>query len=65
MTISQIYTTPPTDQRSPVEQATFQLLEQLHIPYERVEHEPADTMEDCREISEALFCYEKRTTILR
>lgn len=54
MTISQIYTTPPTDQRSPVEQATFQLLEQLHIPYERVEHEPADTMEDCREISEAL-----------
>ena len=54
MTISQIYTTPPTDERSPVEQATFQLLEKLHIPYERVEHDPAATMEDCREIAEAL-----------
>ena len=52
MTISQIYTTPPTDERSPVEQATFHLLEKLHIPYERVEHDPADTMEDCREIIE-------------
>ena len=54
MTISQIYTTPPTDPRPPVEQATFDLLEKLHIPYERVEHDPADTMEDCRAISEAL-----------
>ena len=54
MTISQIFTTSPTDQRSPVEQATFQLLEKLHIPFERVEHEPANTMEDCRAISEAL-----------
>ena len=56
MTISQIYTTPPTDQRSPVEEATFQLLEKLHIPYQRVEHEHADTMEDCRAIGEALCC---------
>ena len=54
MTISQIYTTPPTDQRDPVEQETFALLEKLHIPYERVEHDPANTMEACREIAEAL-----------
>ena len=54
MTISQIYTTAPADPRSPAEQATFQLLEKLHIPFERVEHENADTMEDCRAISEAL-----------
>ena len=54
MTISQIYTTAPTDARIPAEQAAFQLLEQLHIPYERVEHDPANTMEDCREIAEAL-----------
>ena len=54
MTISQIYTTSPTDQREPVERAAFDLLEKLHIPFERVEHDPADTMEDCRAIGEAL-----------
>ena len=32
MTISQIYTTSPTDQREPVERAAFDLLEKLHIP---------------------------------
>jgi len=53
MTISRIYTTAPTD-REGVEQAAFDLLEKLHIPFERVEHECADTMEDCRAISEAL-----------
>ncbi len=53
MTISHIYRTAPTDHDS-VEQATFALLEKLHIPFERVEHEAADTMEDCRAISEAL-----------
>ena len=54
MTISQIFTTPPADPRDPAEQATFALLEKLHIPYERVEHDPANTMEACREIGEAL-----------
>lgn len=53
MTISQIYTTAPTG-RGGVEQASFDLLEKLHIPFERVEHDAADTMEDCRTISEAL-----------
>ncbi|MCI9513382.1 MAG: prolyl-tRNA synthetase associated domain-containing protein [Oscillospiraceae bacterium] len=55
MTISQIFTTPPTDRREPAEQNCFELLEKLHIPFERVEHDPAFTMEDCREISEALY----------
>ena len=54
MTISPIYTTPPTTPRQPAEENTFSLLEQLHIPYTRVEHDPADTMEDCRAIGEAL-----------
>ena len=53
MTISQIYTTAPSS-REGVEQAAFDLLEQLAIPYTRVEHESADTMEDCRAISETL-----------
>lgn len=53
MTISQIYTTAPSGRES-VEQSAFDLLEKLHIPFERVEHDHADTMEDCRAISEAL-----------
>lgn len=32
----------------------YNLLEQLKIPYERVDHEPADTMEACREIDKIL-----------
>ena len=55
MTISQIFTTPPTDRREPAEQNCFELLEKLHIPFERVEHDPAFTMVVCREISEALY----------
>ena len=50
MTISQIFTTPPTDRREPAEQNCFELLEKLHIPFERVEHDPAFTMEDCRAV---------------
>lgn len=34
--------------------AAFALLDQLHIPYERVEHDFADTMEDCAAISDVL-----------
>ena len=32
----------------------YTLLDQLKIPYERVDHEPADTMEACREIDKIL-----------
>ena len=54
MTISRIYTTVPDDGCTPVQQEVLHLLERLHIPYQYVEHDPADTMEDCRAISEAL-----------
>ena len=53
MTISPIYTSAPSS-REGVEQAAFDLLEQLAIPFTRVEHESADTMEDCQAISETL-----------
>ncbi|MGN0401902.1 MAG: prolyl-tRNA synthetase associated domain-containing protein [Acetatifactor sp.] len=32
----------------------YDLLDQLKIPYERVDHEPADTMEACKEIDKIL-----------
>ena len=54
MTISSISTTIPAQGCSPVQQEVLRLLEQLHIPYQYVSHEPANTMEDCLAISEAL-----------
>ena len=54
MWISQPYTTAPTDARCDVVTAAFALLDELHIPYTRVDHDTADTMEDCAVISDVL-----------
>lgn len=54
MKISQLYTTAPTDMRCAVEAGAFALLDALGIAYTRVEHGPADTMEACAAISDAL-----------
>jgi len=54
MWISKPYTTAPTDSRCPAESASFALLDTLNIPYTRVEHDIANTMEDCAVISDAL-----------
>lgn len=54
MTISQIYPTAPVQERSGVEQRTYELLEKLHIPFTRVDHDTAQTMEDCVAIGEKL-----------
>lgn len=53
MEISPCFPTAPAG-RCPVETAVFALLDQLSIPYTRVEHDAADTMEDCAAISDAL-----------
>ena len=53
MTVSEIYTIAPTQGPEKVLES-FALLDQLHIPYSRVEHEPAETMEACAVISDAL-----------
>ena len=54
MTISHIYTTIPDQDCSPVQQEALHLLEKLHIPFQYVSHDPANTMEACKAISEAL-----------
>ena len=54
MWISEPYTTAPTTDRCPAETAAFGLLDALHIPYTRVEHDIADTMADCAVISDVL-----------
>lgn len=49
-----IYRERPSDERSVSEMKCYDLLERCEIPFERVDHEPAYTIEDCQEISETL-----------
>lgn len=50
------YTTTPSNlsSRTEMEQRSFALLDELHISYTYVDHEPALTMEDCAEIDKVL-----------
>ena len=43
-----LYTSRPTDERLPKEMRTYDLLESLGVAYTRVDHDAADTMDDCR-----------------
>ena len=54
MWISEQFTTAPTDNPSPAVNAAFALLDELQIPYTRVAHDEAHTMEDCALISDVL-----------
>lgn len=49
-----VYTGRPADHRSEAEEAIYDKLDELSIPYIRVDHDHADTMEDCRLIEEKL-----------
>ncbi len=51
---STIYTQKPTDERIPQELSIYDKLEELGISYERVDHDHANTMEDCLQIEEVL-----------
>lgn len=51
----ELYTAAPTDgNRLPKEMAVYELLDKLNIPYERIDHDAADTMEACEEIDKRL-----------
>ena len=54
MTISEVFTTAPAQASCEAAARAFALLDELGIPYSRVEHECADTMEDCAAISDVL-----------
>ena len=49
-----VYTGRPSDQRIPQEEAIYDKLEELSIPFTRVDHDHADTMEDCLRIESVL-----------
>ena len=42
------------ENRQERERRVYDLLDELGIPYQRIDHEPADNMEACREIDETL-----------
>ena len=48
------YTTRPADDRIPQELAIYDRLEELEIPYIRVDHDHADTIEICHEVEKIL-----------
>ena len=54
MNISQIYDTAPIEERSAVEMHTYEVLQKLHIPFTRVDHEAIMTMEGCGVIEKTL-----------
>ena len=49
-----VYPGRPSDQRIPQEEAIYDKLEELSIPFTRVDHDHADTMEDCLRIESVL-----------
>ena len=50
----EVYSGAPAESRSDVENRVYECLARLEIPFTRVDHEAAFTMEDCAAISEAL-----------
>lgn len=54
MYISERFTTAPAAHACAAVMDAFALLDKLEIPYQRVEHDTADTMEDCAAISDVL-----------
>lgn len=52
--VSDIYTTPPDKFDTPLQKETYRVLQNLHIPFERVDTEEAITMEDCFQINKKL-----------
>lgn len=54
MTVSPIYTQAPSQGLDETQRAVYDALAELKIPFERVEHDWANTMEDCKAVSAVL-----------
>lgn len=51
---SVLYDGRPQDKRLDKEERVYDLLDELKIAYQRVDHSPADTVEDCKRIEEII-----------
>lgn len=52
--MSEIQQTAPSEYQTPLQRMVYQALEELHIPFYRIETDEAITMEDCVQIDEKL-----------
>ena len=64
MKISELLTTPPARFETPLQEKVYTFLAAHSIPFERVENDPARTMEECKLISEKLGCTIAKTLFL-
>lgn len=64
MYISEVSTQAPEDARRPLETRVYQELARLGIPFERVDNDSVEAMEDCVEISEKLGAEIRKTIVL-
>ena len=51
-----VYSARPEEKRIPVEERCYDLLEDLQVPFDRVDHEHADTIEACLAVEQVLGC---------
>lgn len=54
--INEIFSGRPTESRTDIENDIYDFLKKLNISFSRVDHEYANTMEDCLEIEKLLGC---------
>ena len=64
MYISEISTKAPEDTRGDLEMRVYKELEALNIPFERVDNDSVEAMEECTEISEKLGAEIRKTIVL-
>ena len=62
--VSQPMTTVPEHFSTPLQALTYRTLTELSIPFQRVENDPAVTMEDCQAIDERLQMQTVKTLFL-
>lgn len=64
MWTSEVYVTKPTQYKTELEEKVYETLEELKIPYYRVETEPLISMEDCLVVNEKLQMKTVKTLFL-
>lgn len=52
--VSEVFNTPPEQFHTPLQEKVYRVLNELHLPFERVDTDEAITMEDCVTIDEKL-----------
>lgn len=61
---SEVMHTAPAEFKTPLEEKVFQTLKELDIPFDRIDNDPAITMEDCEAIDAALKVKTVKTLFL-